>query len=134
MTRTTLTSLTLTLGFMAGQGALAEADEGAELYRLHCAACHGAEATGNGPMAPILTLQPPDLTALAGRNDGVFPIARVVARIDGTDPLVAHGSPMPVYGPLFGRWRVAITDENGETKRISRPIRDLVDFLASIQK
>lgn len=51
-------------------------------------------------MAGVLVIQPTNLTELSGQ-DGTFPTARVVARIDGRDPLVSHGSPMPVYGPYF---------------------------------
>ena len=74
---------------------------GATLYQRHCATCHGVDADGKGPMRPALLLQPPSLLDLAARNDGTFPIIRVVSRIDGRDPLVSHGSPMPVYGWYF---------------------------------
>src|SRR6056297_53454 len=93
--------LPVVMGLLASPLAAQDADEGARLYQQHCATCHGAEATGDGPMAAALILQPPDLTALAAGNDGVFPTARVARRIDGRDPLVSHGSPMPVYGPFF---------------------------------
>jgi mono/diheme cytochrome c family protein len=108
-------------------------DEGAELYRTHCATCHGIEQTGHGPMAGVLIIKPSDLTALTRNNDGVFPTGRVVRRIDGRDPLVSHGSPMPVYGDFFEGNDVAIKAPSGQPILTSAPIADLVAFLKSIQ-
>ena len=48
-----------------------------ELFRAHCAACHGSDAKGGGPMAPALKAKVPDLTVLAKRNGGQFPAAGV---------------------------------------------------------
>lgn len=112
--------------------AMAES-EGAQLYLRYCATCHGLDAAGNGPMAPNLVLQPPDLTMLAARNDGSFPVFRVVSRIDGRDPLIAHGSPMPVYGDLFDTRMVTIRDGTGQPILTNAPIADLVAWLREIQ-
>lgn len=111
-----------------------DADVGAELYRAHCATCHGIEARGNGPMAPALLLRPPNLRELARRNDGTFPTTRVVMRIDGRDPLVSHGSPMPVYGDFFDGDDTATKAETGQPIMTSRPIVDLLAFLENIQE
>ncbi|WP_424831129.1 c-type cytochrome [Ruegeria sp.] len=114
-------------------GVLAQdADVGAELFRHYCATCHGLDATGNGPMAGVLVIQPTDLTALIDEN-GVFPTARVVARIDGRDPLVSHGSPMPVYGPYFEGEDTAMKTPAGQPILTSKPIVDLVAYLETIQ-
>ncbi len=111
-----------------------DAEVGEALYQTHCAACHGIEATGNGPMAPILTLQPPNLRTLTARYDGVFPVVRVVTRIDGRDPLVAHGSPMPVYGDFFEGDDTALKAETGQPIMTSRAIVDLVAYLEGVQE
>ena len=91
----------LALGSGASPALAQEAGEGAALYEKHCATCHGIDGTGKGPMAGVLLIQPIDLTGLAAANEGVFPLLRVVRRIDGRDPLVSHGSPMPVYWRLL---------------------------------
>jgi mono/diheme cytochrome c family protein len=111
-----------------------DVDAGRQTYDRHCAVCHGADARGNGPMAAILTLQPKDLTTLAATNGGVFPRARVMARIDGRDPLVAHGSPMPVFGGYFVGKGVVVKDEAGVMVMTSQPVADLVVWLESIQQ
>lgn len=111
-----------------------DASVGAAIYHENCATCHGLDATGNGPMAPVLLVQPSDLTALVERH-GAFPMTRVVMRIDGRDPLVSHGSDMPVFGEFFeGVQDVALKAESGQPMLVSQPIADLVAFLMEIQK
>nr|WP_157598915.1 cytochrome c [Tateyamaria omphalii] len=111
-----------------------DVSNGATLYQRHCATCHGVNADGNGPMRPALLLQPPALNDLQARNEGTFPIARVVSRIDGRDPLVSHGSPMPVYGWYFEGEDTALKAETGQPILTSKPIVDLMAYLQSIQE
>ena len=116
-------------------GAAGDAMAGAELYALHCASCHGADGKGFGPLAPVLTIQPKDLTGLAAGNGGAFPMEAVIARIDGRDPLVAHGSPMPVFGPyLDGDRHVALPAASGQPIMVSQQVADLVAYLMSLQQ
>ena len=111
-----------------------DADAGRETYLEYCATCHGLDATGNGPTAPALILQPTNLTLLSANNGGEFPTFRVVARIDGRDPLVSHGSPMPVYGDFFEGKGVALPDPAGQPIMTSQPIVDLVAYLEGLQE
>ncbi len=125
------------LGSMAaaeGEITVGDAMAGEALYREHCAVCHGAEATGDGPMAPVLLIQPADLTTLIDRHGGVFPLERVAARIDGRDPLVSHGSQMPVYGLFFQGKDVALRTDAGQPMLTSQPIADVVAWLRAIQQ
>ncbi|MDK3019969.1 c-type cytochrome [Pseudodonghicola flavimaris] len=131
--------LLLVLSLLAGAGAAAAetgskaARRGGELYQAHCATCHGVAADGRGPMASVLVVPPRDLTGLAAANGGVFPLQRVAARIDGQDPLVSHGSPMPVYGLFFeGRAR-AIRLPDGSEITTTGPIADLLAYLQTLQ-
>ena len=107
--------------------------DGATIFQFHCATCHGLEAQGNGPMAPALTVQPTNLTELAASNDGIFPITRVIMRIDGRDPLVSHGSSMPIFGDFFEGYDVALKTETGQPIMTSKPIMDLMGYLQAIQ-
>lgn len=122
------------LALIGTQAVAQDIDEGAALYERHCATCHGLEAKGNGPMAPVLVLQPPDLTKLTERNEGAFPVRRVVMRIDGRDPLVSHGSPMPVYGDFFDGDEVLLKAETGQPVLTSVPVVDLLEYLRSLQE
>lgn len=121
-------------GGVAGAVSAGDADAGAAHYLDHCATCHGLDAQGDGPMAGVLIIKPTDLTALSTSNDGVFPVARVVMRIDGRDPLVAHGSPMPVYGDFFEGNDTALKTAAGQPILTSGPIADLVAYLEGVQK
>ncbi len=123
----------LLMGF-AGPAMAQDVQQGATLYQYYCATCHGVSGTGNGPMSPSLVVRPADLTTLTARNDAVFPVTRVVMRIDGREPLVSHGSMMPVYGDFFAGTDVATKAETGQPIMTSQPIVDLLGFLQSIQQ
>ncbi len=110
-----------------------DVENGSALYQRHCATCHGLDASGDGPMAPALVIQPPDLTALAADNGGVFPTLRAVMRIDGRDPLVSHGSPMPVFGAFFQGNDTALKAASGQPIMTSRLTADLIAFLEGVQ-
>ena len=102
---------------------------GQEIYHQFCAACHGADAKGNGPAATRLKTMPPDLTTLAKRNMGKFPydyVSQVVRFGPGPS---AHGSPeMPTWGPIF-----QIIDKNNE-RAVQQRIKNLCSYLASVQE
>ena len=110
-----------------------DAGRGKEIYLRHCATCHGLDATGNGPMRPVLTVQPADLTGLTTASDGKFPLFRVVQRIDGRDPLVSHGSPMPVYGDFFEGESASLKTDEGQPILTSVPVADLVAYIRALQ-
>ena len=68
-------------------------------YLSSCAACHGEDGKGNGVLSSVLKVPPADLTTLARRNDGHFPIAAVTEVIDGRTFIAAHGTrEMPIWG------------------------------------
>ena len=77
-------------------------DAGRTLYRRYCAACHGPEGRGDGPVAPALGEKPTDLSQISAANGGNFPFMAVVEAIDGTRTVRAHGvSEMPIWGEVF---------------------------------
>ena len=81
-----------------------EAGMGQVIYTRYCAACHGREGRGDGPVAPGLVRKPIDLTALASKNGGKFPYEKVARAIDGRETTRAHGTPdMPVWGEVFAK-------------------------------
>jgi mono/diheme cytochrome c family protein len=77
---------------------------GRDLFEFYCAACHGRNGKGDGPVAPALKTKPADLTTIASRNGGTFPSHRVESFVAGDTevPQPAHGTrAMPVWGPIF---------------------------------
>ena len=108
-----------------------EEPSGAALYARHCAACHGAEGRGDGPVAPALARAPSDLTTLARRHGGRFDAQRVAAVIDGRSPVVEHGTrDMPVWGVVFEE---ELSGEAYVGYRAIERSQTLTGFLATIQ-
>lgn len=105
---------------------------GAQLYRTFCSSCHGRDARGDGPVAAYMTIKVPDLTRIATRNGGGFPVDRIHQIIDGRDLRPAHGSAdMPVWGWEFFGTR---GDDGARRQRTDTLITRLVEFLRSIQQ
>ena len=133
MKRTALLLTALLLGNTAGAADI-ETDRGQRLFADHCAACHGEAAVGDGPMAAILSVEPSDLTALSASNDGVFPMDRVVRRIDGTTEVLAHGGPMPIFGLLLAGPSDAILAPDGSELIAPESIVEIATWLQAIQE
>lgn len=102
--------------------------QGPALSKAYCASCHGIDAKGDGPMAKSLKVKPADLTRIAARNGGTFPLMRVERIISGEDqPPSGHGtSKMPVWGPIFSH-----VDEDQDLGRVR--IDNLARYLRDLQ-
>lgn len=73
-------------------------DFGKREFETNCASCHGTNGKGNGPLGELLRRSPPDLTLLAKKNQGVFPMDRLYEVVDGAN-VPSHGSrDMPIWG------------------------------------
>lgn len=106
---------------------------GEALYGQLCASCHGTDAKGSGPIAPLLKVAVPDLTRLAWRDGGEFPREDVRQAIDGRNEVRAHGSrEMPVWGIRF--YDLSSSDAAGERAKVDALIERLVAYLESIQR
>ena len=112
-----------------------DARSGRALYRRYCGACHGPEGKGDGVTSSLMRPKPTDLTTLASRYGGEFPMEQVVRSIDGREAFHAHGEPsMPVWGEV-------LSDELGSGDKQRPPIERRVqgrifliaDYLRSIQ-
>ncbi len=115
-------------GFLAAKGRVT--------FRRYCASCHGEKADGNGTVAAMLTVQPPDLRVLARDNEGTYPADAIAATIDGRDEVQAHGRrDMPVWGEVFQTPLVESEPRSEEDReaRARLKIKELVLFLETIQ-
>ena len=88
------------LGMATAAVAADKPDWGKREYDSNCAVCHGKLGKGDGPYAGMVdTKGGADLTTLAKKNGGVFPIYRVTQAIDGRFQVKAHGPrDMPIWG------------------------------------
>jgi mono/diheme cytochrome c family protein len=105
---------------------------GKDLYQRFCAACHGTEGRGDGPVAGSFKVEVPDLTLIARRSHGVYPRDRVARIIDGRYIVGAHGSrTMPVWGEDLSRLELG----NPEAERATRIVIDrLADYVEQLQR
>jgi mono/diheme cytochrome c family protein len=100
---------------------------GAELYRQHCAVCHGNDLKGTGP-APYPYRAPPDLTTLARRHGGSFPNAYVANALRNGVVMPAHGpAEMPIWGSDF-------TAAGLHGTEVALRIKYLTDYIQSLQE
>ena len=128
--RQTRVLATLATLLCAGEGSAVTYD-GAELYALNCANCHGIYGEGDGAVTPDLSVVLQDLRYLSARNGGNFPRDLVERIIDGREVRSAHGPiGMPVWGAEFTR-----SEGLGEEaeQRVAGKIRAIAGFLESIQ-
>jgi mono/diheme cytochrome c family protein len=136
------------IGGFSASGWAQQLDEGKTEFLSSCAPCHGTDGKGKGPVSGQLKGTPPDLTVLAKKNNGVFPVAAVFETIDGRKSVSVHGTgEMPIWGFRYRaavRMSVAPTvAPTNETDRIlSRNVEfivrsrilALVDYLNRIQE
>ena len=102
--------------------------KGQDLFRAHCAACHGLDGKGGGPVAPALKAKVPDVTLLAKNNAGKFPSTRVRSWIAGDLIFQSHGSrEMPIWGPIFHQ--IESDQDFGNVR-----LQNLTKYLESIQQ
>jgi len=103
---------------------------GQQMYREYCAACHGENATGDGPAASACTFRPRDLTKLAAQNGGKFPFDHFYTVMQfGTQlSTPAHGSAdMPIWLPL-------LSSLNGDREGPAmQRMHNLASYVASLQ-
>ena len=101
-----MTRLAAALAILAAGMTAAAASENGDAstfeYRSGCAACHGLDGKGDGPVSSQLKVPPADLTVLSKHNNGVFPFDSVYATIDGRNAIAAHGTrEMPIWGERY---------------------------------
>jgi len=106
------------------------ATDGKMMFRSYCASCHGQDAMGNGPAAPALKSNPPDLTRLAARNKGEFPALHVANVIQGDENAPAsHGSKdMPVWGGLLR----SVSNHSDAESQLR--VHNIVEYLKTLQQ
>jgi mono/diheme cytochrome c family protein len=106
------------------------AARGKVTYRIYCRNCHGAEATGDGPLAELLTVAPSDLTRITARHDGEFPEEWMKRVIDGREVVRGHGMrEMPVWGLSFRD----PSNPGNQEEEVGARIDQLIAYLKSIQ-
>jgi mono/diheme cytochrome c family protein len=105
------------------------ANAGKEMYAAYCAACHGKDGKGDGPVPTVLKARLAHFTILAQQNKGKFPSIQVANAISGGAGISAHGSKeMPTWGPVF----MAMSHQH--ESEVHPRIANLTDYIKSLQQ
>ncbi len=106
---------------------------GERLFQRKCTACHGASGRGDGPLSTSLGTAPADLTQIAMRRDGVWPMLEVMSIVDGYLKATNSREDMPVFeGFLDGRM-VEFDTGNGLTTLVPVELIEVVNYLETLQ-
>ncbi len=108
-------------------------DVGRAFYGENCAACHGASARGDGPLAVGLARRPADLTTIARRN-GRFDRDAVMSTIDGYYRRVDPAHPMPAFGEDLEGQIVMVENPDGTVTPTPELLLALADYLERLQR
>jgi len=103
----------------------------ARYFADYCAGCHGADARGGGPQAAGMDPAPPDLTSIAARHGGTFPMVEVMSQIDG----YGRGGAMPEFGAfLLDDRQVMVETAAGEFTPAPERLAGMAAYLRSLQR
>jgi mono/diheme cytochrome c family protein len=121
--------------YPAAQQAPAKFDLGKREYDSKCAVCHGRAGKGDGPYVGMLSTKVADLTTLAKRNHGVFPVLWVQEVIDGRRSFQAHGpSEMPIWGlDYLGKAQEYYSDPSEAQAYVRARILALTEYIYRLQ-
>ena len=105
-------------------------DSGKAFYMQYCSSCHGQDARGNGSVTPYLNVRVPDLTLIKDRNNGVYPLDKVISVIVGRRIVRAHGErEMPVWGEIFKSEQKKYSERTGLLKA-----KIIAEYVGSLQR
>ncbi len=126
--------LFLTLGALLSACEDPEPPTGRALFMTNCVACHGDDGKGDGWVAAGLKRKPADLTTIARRNGGEFPLAEVLSTIDGFHRQTFPDSAMPEFGYLFQGPIDQVDVGDGIMTPVPQPLLAVAEYLRSIQE
>lgn len=108
---------------------------GQALYDENCAICHGPGGRGDGPAARAYSEPLPDLTTMAARNGGVFPLPEIMSKIDGYTRGARVGDEgMPEMGALLEGEVVRFDSGDGILTPTPVKLIALAEYLEEIQQ
>jgi mono/diheme cytochrome c family protein len=105
-------------------------------YEAHCAACHGLEGLGDGPIGQFLKTPAPNLALIAARNGGIYPVQKVYEIIEGSSVVAAHGTrDMPLWGDRYRKSAAPVTPDQASMadEMAQQRILSLVYYLGTLQ-
>ncbi|MDQ2088296.1 c-type cytochrome [Marimonas arenosa] len=107
---------------------------GKQIYEERCLICHGANGKGDGAVGEMFETRPGDLTTLQPEGQ-FFPYMDVLAKIDGREVVMGHGTEMPIWGEAF---MVDALEDRGVNPKdaaaiVNARLASLLFYLATLQ-
>ncbi|MEH6521922.1 c-type cytochrome [Sulfitobacter sp.] len=103
------------------------------LFKENCVSCHGFTGQGDGPLSADLGTAPADLTQIASRRDGVWPMLEVMSILDGYLKATNPREDMPIVEDLLDNDMVEFDTGNGLTALVPIKLIEVVNYLESLQ-
>ena len=123
----------LLIPFLSIGSSLEAESTGKTLFQMNCVACHGSAGRGDGPVAPSLATRPADLTKIAARRGGVWPMLEVMSIIDGYSRNTLPREDMPVFEKFLDNEMVEFDTGNGVNILVPTKMIDIANFLETLQ-
>lgn len=121
------------ISLLAVGSALEAQSVGEQLFKENCVACHGVTGRGDGANAAHLKTPPADLTRIAARRDGVWPMLEVMSILDGYLKFTNSREDMPVFEGFLDNDMVEFDTGNGLTTLVPVKLVEVVNYLETIQ-
>jgi mono/diheme cytochrome c family protein len=134
---TAVSVLVLGAGFVFAQDDIGVDSIGSMEFQKNCAACHGMSGKGDGPFLEFLKERPSDLTLIAKRNGGVYPVKDVYEWIRDPSKIRAHGTKeMPIWGDRYSQEIMETygPDYTGPGSSVHERILELVFYVGTLQQ
>ncbi|MEH6647761.1 c-type cytochrome [Sulfitobacter sp.] len=115
-------------------GASVEAQSVGELlFKKNCVSCHGVTGQGDGPLSARLGTAPADLTQIAARRDGVWPMLEVMSILDGYLKASNPREDMPIFEGFLDDNMVEFDTGNGLPTLVPIKLVEIANYLESLQ-
>jgi mono/diheme cytochrome c family protein len=121
------------VSFLVAGTPLAAQSVGEQLFMDNCVVCHGVTGRGDGPNAVQLNTPPADLTRIAARRDGVWPMLEVMSILDGYLKFTNPREEMPVFEGFLDNEMVEFDTGNGVTTLVPAKLIEVATYLETIQ-
>jgi mono/diheme cytochrome c family protein len=103
--------------------------QGREWYLSYCTMCHGEEGKGDGVLADSLSMSPPDLTTIARRRGGNFPVDEITNIIGDAAEVPGHST-----GDMPAWWETFQASEGiADAEELQTRIENITAYLKTIQ-
>jgi len=123
----------LLISLLAMGSSLEAQSEGQSLFMENCASCHGVTGRGDGPAATGLGTPPADLTQIAARRDGIWPMLEVMSIIDGYSRSTLPREDMPIFDNFLEGDMIEVDTGNGLKSTMPTNLIAMVNYLETLQ-